>query len=91
MPKRIFEHGRICNCATCEFKDQVQPWENFHKHKTSINGHNTHCKPCRRAIHLKNENCKLKTGKARKPKTLQSQCDLTWDANGAARFLMGKV
>ena len=81
---KIFDHGRVCNGSKCKIKG-VQLWEMFHKHKTSVNGHNTHCKACRRKSAIKN-----KTGAKPKPKSLQSQCDLTWDANGAAAFLRAK-
>mgnify|MGYP003654558193 CR=1 FL=1 len=74
-------------CVKCEV---FKLWEHFHNHKSGTNGKNSKCKPCRRVIHLENEGKKLKTGSVPKPKTLQSQCQKTWDASGAAAFLTRK-
>ena len=90
MPKRIFEHGRVCNGSTCEFKGEVQLWEMFHKHKTSANGHNTNCKSCRRKQNLARQEGKVKSITA-PYRSLQSQCGKGWDSSNAASFILGKL
>ena len=90
MTIKLFDEGRVCNCDTCPKAGEAQPWDNFHKHKSSRNGHNTHCKVCRRKIHLDREGEKLKVGRPAKPKSLLSQCGKSWNSEGAAAFLSGK-
>lgn len=85
----VNEEGRECASPLHEGK-RFLTWDNFHAHKSGANGKNSKCTVCRRKIHLKHEKKKLKTGNVPKPKSLQSQCQKTWDANGAAAFLTRK-
>jgi hypothetical protein len=79
--KRNIKLGRVCR-GRCK---KWQPWENFHKHKTSTNGYNTHCKACRRDISLG------RAAPERKHKTLQEQCPDSWDAKRAQDFILGRI